>query len=191
MANNDTNKAKPLASMVFAALFSALISAGAYIAIPLGPVPLVMQNFFVFLTALLLRPRDALFSILLYLAIGSAGLPVFSGGTGGIAHFFGPTGGYLLAYLPAMIAGSFIAHLRREKGSKTAALLINFSAALVAALITYIIGLPWLKIAAGISWKATLAAGLYPFIIGDIVKICAAAVLAIPLRERLEEILHG
>jgi biotin transport system substrate-specific component len=87
---------------VYASLMAALIAAGAYMALPIGPVPIVLQNLFVFLSGLLLGPRWGVASIGVYLMAGALGLPVFAGGVGGIGRFAGPTGGYLLGYLPAV-----------------------------------------------------------------------------------------
>ena len=87
---------------VYASLMAAFIAAGAYMAIPVGPVPIVLQNLFVMLTGLLLGPKWGLASVTVYLLAGVCGLPVFAGGTGGIGRIAGPTGGYLLGYLPAV-----------------------------------------------------------------------------------------
>ncbi len=91
-----------LRPMVYASLFAALMAAGAYMAIPIGPVPIVLQNMFVFLSGLLLGSRWGLASVAVYLLAGIVGLPVFAGGTGGIGRIFGPTGGFLLGYLPVV-----------------------------------------------------------------------------------------
>lgn len=176
---------------VLTALFAALISAGAYIVVPVGPVPIVLQNFFVILTALLLTPVHALSAVFLYLLLGALGLPVFAGGAGGFAHFFGPTGGYLLAYLPAVLLGSAVARTAAQRQSGRTRLLVRAAAALLAAGTVYLAGVPWLKAVTGMNWNASLAAGLYPFIPGDLVKAAAAALLAGPLGERLEELRDG
>ena len=85
---------------------AALTAVGAYLQIPIGPVPIVLSTLFVLLSGLLLGSRWGLVSMALYLLIGAIGLPVFSGGRGGVAHFFGPTGGYLFGYcLSAWITG--------------------------------------------------------------------------------------
>ncbi len=187
--NQDTSN--PLAKSVISALFAALISAGAYIAIPLGPVPFVLQNFFVILAALLLRPSGALLSVTLYLLLGALGLPVFSGGTGGFAHFFGPTGGYLLAYLPAAFLGSLTAAAGTGLRGNIARGAVNGAAALICAATVYLVGVPWLRMTTGISRNAALAAGFYPFIVGDLIKIAVALAIALPLRERIDEIVYG
>ena len=88
---------------VYASLLAALMAVGAYLAIPIGPVPVVLQNMFVFLAPLVLGRRWGLASVCVYLLAGACGLPVFSGGMGGIGRFAGPTGGFLVGYLPAVL----------------------------------------------------------------------------------------
>ncbi len=92
--------------MVLASLMAALTAVGAYIHVPIGPVPIVLSTLFVLLSGLLLGSRWGLASMGLYLLVGAIGIPVFAGGKGGFAHFFGPTGGYLFGYvLAAWVAG--------------------------------------------------------------------------------------
>ena len=88
---------------VFTALFAALICAGSVIAIPAGPVPIVLQNAFAVLAGLLLGPIQGAGAVGLFLIAGALGLPVFSGGKGGFAVFAGPTGGYLAGYFFAAL----------------------------------------------------------------------------------------
>jgi biotin transport system substrate-specific component len=98
-------------------LFAAMTAVGGYIAIPLPwtPVPIVLQNFFVFLTGLVLGAKGGAAAIGLFLLAGALGFPVFAGGTGGIGRFVGPTGGYLLSYAAAAWAAGFIASRGRKK----------------------------------------------------------------------------
>ena len=161
---------------VYASLMAALIAAGAYIAIPIGPVPIVLQNFFVFLSGLLLGPRWGTASVGIYLLAGALGLPVFAGGTGGIGHFAGPTGGYLLGYLPAVYVIGLI-----SCGAKKRAVL-DIIAMVCGGLIVYAIGLTWLKILTKMTLTKTLAVGMIPFIPGDGIKIAAAVPIAKAVR---------
>ena len=184
-----------LRATVAAACFTALIAIGAYISIPVGPVPIVFQNFFVLLSALLLGSRIALSSVFVYLFLGALGLPVFAGGTGGIAHFFGPTGGYLLSYLPAVVVTGSIAH-SRAKGTKEGAshippAFLQCTALLAGTLCIYLVGVPWLKAATQMSWQAALGAGLLPFLIGDFLKIVVAFFIARAFSRRVEEFLQA
>ena len=88
-----------LRQMVYASLLAALTAAGGYIQLPIGPVPIVLQNLFVLVAGLILGPRWGLTSMGIYLLLGLVGFPVFAGGKGGLAHLMGPTGGYLLGFL--------------------------------------------------------------------------------------------
>src|SRR4030043_2190183 len=99
--------------MVLASLMAAMTAVGAYIHIPIGPVPILLSTLFVLLAGLLLGSRWGLASMGLYLLVGAIGIPVFAGGKGGLAHFFGPTGGYLLGYVLASWITGFISEHSR------------------------------------------------------------------------------
>jgi len=161
---------------VLASLMAALTAVGAYVYVPIGPVPIVLTTLFVLLSGLLLGSRWGLASMGIYLLVGAMGIPVFAGGKGGFPHFFGPTGGYLFGYaLAAWIAGWLS---ERSRG-----LLIHQVFAVVAGAIgIYLLGVPWLKVATGMSWTKTLVVGLVPFLIGDAVKASVALILARAVR---------
>lgn len=161
---------------VYTSLFVALISIGAFIAIPIGPVPIVLQNMFVLLAAVLLGPAWGTACVGVYLLIGLAGLPVFAGGTSGIGKLFGPTGGYLLAYLPAVFVTAGISKSLKKK------LPGDLIAMVAGSLIVYAIGVPWLKTVTSMTFAKSLTVGMYPFIPGDIIKIIAAAFIAKSIR---------
>ncbi len=161
---------------VYASLMAALIAAGAYLALPIGPVPIVLQNLFVFLSGLLLGSRWGVASVGVYLMAGALGLPVFAGGVGGIGRFAGPTGGYLLGYLPAVYVIGWIS--KKSKGRAA----VDVLAMVCGSIIIYACGVSWLKILSGLTLAKTLAVGMYPFILGDGVKIAAAVPIAKALR---------
>jgi biotin transport system substrate-specific component len=161
---------------VYSSLFVALIAVGAFIAIPIGPVPIVLQNMFVLLAGLLLGPLWGLACVAVYLIIGFAGLPVFAGGTSGLGKIFGPTGGYLLGYLPCVF---ITAGVSKGLGKK---LPFDILAMVLGSLVVYAAGVPWLKAVTGMSLEKALMAGMVPFLIGDALKIVAAAFLAKSLR---------
>lgn len=166
--------------VVYSALFIALISVGAFIAVPVGPVPIVLQNMFVLLAGLILPPAWAAGCLAVYLLMGFAGLPVFAGGTSGIGKVFGPTGGYLLAYLPAVFIVSVISG-RGEKSLVRDAWAVAAGMALI-----YAVGVPWLKCVLAFSWAKTLAVGFYPFLIGSALKMAAAILIARKLRKLIQ-----
>lgn len=170
---NSTNQ---LRMTVFASLCAALMAAGAFLAIPVGPVPIVLQNMFVFLAGLLLGSWWGLISVAVYLLTGVAGLPVFAGGMGGMSRVVGPTGGYLIGYLPAVFVIGIISKKGKERfGSDIAAMILG-------TIVLYAFGVIWLKTVTGMTWYKTLAAGMFPFLIGDGLKIVAAAWIARALR---------
>ncbi len=169
-----------LRGTVLASLMAALTAVGAYIHIPIGPVPMVLSTLFVLLSGLLLGSRWGLISMGIYLLVGAMGIPVFAGGKGGFAHFFGPTGGYLLGYaLSAWITGVIS---ERSRGSAV----LELIAILVGSFAVYCIGVPWLKIMMRMSWPKTFMAGMIPFLIGDAVKGSAAFILARSTRPMLK-----
>ena len=165
-----------LRPMVYAALFAALTAVGAYISVPLGPVPIVLQNMFVFLAGLLLGSRWGLAGIGVYLLAGACGLPVFAGGTGGLARFAGPTGGFLLGYVPVVFLIGWIAERRAGRMVWDVAAMIGGSVLL------YACGVPWLMMVTGLPLSKALAVGVLPFLAGDALKIIAAALIAKSVR---------
>ena len=170
------NSSSQLRMMVFASLLAALMTAGAYISIPVGPIPIVLQNMFVFLAGLLLGSRWGLASVGVYLLAGACGLPVFAGGMGGIGRIVGPTGGYLIGYLPAVF---IIGYLSKKAAARIS---IDIIAMICGTIVLYACGVTWLKTLTGMPWPKTLAVGMLPFLIGDVLKIVAAAAIARALR---------
>jgi len=181
-------------SSVFTALFTSLIAIGAFIIIPAGFVPVSLQTLFVLLAGLLGGRAIGLSASLLYIILGAIGLPVFSGGTGGIGHLLGPTGGYLIACMPAAyIAGVFSdwGHPSRKDGVQSVSYGYVIAGALAGTLTIYLFGVPWLKFVLGLSWSQAAAAGIIPFLIGDILKIIAAAAVTGIFYPRIQGFLHS
>lgn len=170
---------------VYAALFAALMAAGAFLIIPIGPVPVVLQNLFVLLAGLILGPRGGLAAVAVYLLAGALGLPVFAGGSGGLARFLGPTGGYLVGYLPAVAVVGLISRRARPAVGRQV-VIWDLLAMLAGMLLIYSCGLFWLKTVTGLNWPQSLALGLFPFLPGDALKIAAAVPLARGLRALLK-----
>ena len=163
------------------ALFAALIAAGTFIAIPVGPVPIVLQNLFAILAGLILGPLLGGAAVALYLLAGILNFPVFAGASGGIAHFAGPTGGYLPGYLLAAISAGLIAGSPRV--NKRTPLPRIIAAVAAAFLIVYVPGVAWLKLSRGLSWERAFMAGFVPFVIGDALKGIAAVIISGRLRK--------
>jgi len=171
--------------IVLASLMAALTAVGAYIHVPIGPVPIVLSTLFVLLSGLLLGSHWGMASMGLYLLVGAIGIPVFAGGKGGFAHFFGPTGGYLLGYVLASWITGFISE--RSRGL----LVLDIFAVLVGSLTIYSLGVPWLKMVTQMSWPKTLVVGVVPFLIGDAIKASVAVILARSVRPILKRQLQS
>ncbi|HEV2505761.1 MAG TPA: biotin transporter BioY [Mesorhizobium sp.] len=167
------------AAVVFAG--SLLLWASAKVQIPFYPVPLTMQTFAVLAIGAALGWRLGLATVLLYLAEGAAGLPVFAGTPEkgiGLAYMMGPTGGYLLGYLPAAAVCGWLAERGWDRSVALTAL-----AMLAGTVAIYLPGLLWLGAIVG--WdKPVLAWGLTPFLLGDLLKFSLASA-ALPLVWRL------
>ena len=165
--------------IVLSSLMAGLMAVGAYIHIPVGPIPIVLTNLFVLLAGLLLGSRWGIASAGLYLFVGAIGMPVFYGGKGGLAPLLGPTGGYLFGFaLCAWIAGFFSERFRHRLGGEILAVIIG-------SLIIYGLGVPWLKMFTKMSWNKAWMVGMIPFLIGDTVKATVAILLARAVRPML------
>jgi biotin transport system substrate-specific component len=182
---------KSIRATVVVALFAALMVVGAYIAVPVGPVPVVLATLFVLLSGMLAGPGIGAAAVGVYLLLGIVGLPVFANGAGGIQVFVGPTGGYLLGYLLASWTAGMI--VRAGKGR----LSVLIIAAVVGSVMIYLPGVPWLhrwfvlnKDSGSWTWNATVLAGVTPFLIGDAVKAVVAIVLTGLFRERFITLLR-
>ncbi|MFA5570890.1 MAG: biotin transporter BioY [Sphaerochaetaceae bacterium] len=167
---------------IITALCAALIVVGSYVAIPVGPVPITLQTLFVLLAGVLAGQKVALGAVATYLALGSIGLPVFFGGIGGVAHFAGPTGGFLISWLVAgPVAGYFTdkgfkKSEKKQTTTKTQLLWIILGST-VGTLSMFVIGIPYLKLVLEIPWAQALSIGFFPFIPGDGMKLVATVVL--------------
>ena len=181
----DTTRA-----MMLAALFASLTAVGAFIRIPVPPVPFTMQTLFVFLSAGILGPYWGSLSQCLYLAVGLAGLPVFAGG-GGIAYIFSPTFGYLLGYpVSALFMGLLIRRFvnypqskqQQDKKFEFIRFILIYAAG---SIVIFAFGLTFLffyaENLAG-NFNSIIWAGFLIFIPPDIVKIVAAAWLTVRIR---------
>jgi biotin transport system substrate-specific component len=140
------------------------------------PVPMTGQTFAVLMIAALLGSRRGVLCVLTYLAEGMVGLPVFSQGRGGLGMFFGPTGGYLVGFLLAAYIVGALAERGWDRRAATTML-----AMVLGSVGMYVCGLAWLLCLDNLLGKplggGVLAIGLYPFLVGDILKVVLATIL--------------
>ncbi|HEV2021571.1 MAG TPA: biotin transporter BioY [Terriglobales bacterium] len=154
---------------------SLLVALAARISLPLPftPVPLTLQNFAVLLVGLLLGRRAGFAALVLYLAEGATGLPVFTPvGLGGIAQLLGPTGGYLMAYPVVAYLAGWIAERDRSSFARSAL------AATAAEIFLFIAGVNWLMVFFHVPLVRAAQFGLYPFFFAEVMKVLLAAGIA-------------
>jgi len=164
--------------MTMAAVFAAILCVLAPWTIPAGPVPLSLATFAVYLTAAVLGWKWGTAAVLVYLLLGAAGAPVFSGLEGGLQKLAGVTGGYLVGYIPcALLTGLFADRFRGR-----AAVPLTALGMLLGTAVLYAVGTAWFQFSTGNGLAASLALCVLPFLPGDAVKVAAAAALAVPLR---------
>jgi len=150
--------------------FSLLTALSAQIIIPVPPVPFTAQTFAVVLTGALLGSRLGAITMIVYLIEGACGLPFFSGGSGGILHLMGPTGGYLIAFpAAAFITGAFAEHEWDRK------FLTAVAAMTIGTVLILLAGWLWYSLVLRTSPALTVFPTVVRFIPGDLLKICLAA----------------
>ncbi len=159
------------------ALLVALVSVSSYIMIPLpfSPVSITAQTIIINLIALVLTPAQTTIAIGAWILLGIAGLPVFSGGGGGLGKLFGPTGGYIFGYL---IAAIVISVLKGKKNQIIRYCIVTIAAGMP---IIYLLGCIYMKFVTNIAWKAAFLSGVVPFLPGDMAKCIVASMIAIAL----------
>ncbi len=163
----------PLQSLVYASLFGALTAVGAYISVPMFPVPLTLQNLFTMLAGLLLGGPTAALSQVVYVLLGIIGLPVFAGGKAGLGVLLGPTGGYLLGFVFGAYAIGLVASNQKGRG-----ILRPLFAIVTGHAVIYSLGVLQLSLIAHLSVTRALVVGVIPFLPGDVVKSAAALLVA-------------
>ncbi len=166
-------------TMAEIALMAAVMCILGPMSIPIGIIPVSLTPLAVFLSVYILGTKRGTISCLIYLIIGLVGLPVLSGYSGGPGKVFGPTGGYLVGFLPmAIIAGFFIHHFYHN-------IPVQFAGMLLGLLVCYTLGTLWLSFTAKMSLAAALAAGVTPFILFDISKLVISILLGRIVRGQL------
>lgn len=168
--------------LVFTAFFAALTAVGAFLALPVEPVPFSLQTFFVLMAGVVLGPRFGALSQAVYTLLGLVA-PVYAGGASGPGVLFGPRGGYIFGFIAAALvvgvlsrgaAGGFWDHLR-VTGAMLAGVLVIYSG-----------GMLTLHLVLGLDFRQAFLAGVLPFIPFDILKAFLAAPLALRIKKHVD-----
>lgn len=168
-----------LRMMMITALFAAIIAVLAQIIIPLPFVPITGQTLAIGLAATILGAKYGTLSVVIYVLMGAIGLPVYAQMAGGLGILFGPTGGFLFAFIPT---AWIIGYLLEKYGFTVRNAII---ANVIGTILSLLIGTAWLKVVANLTWTAAIFAGFLPFAIVGILKSLLAAWAGIAIRQRL------
>lgn len=159
-------------------VFTALTAVGAFISIPIGPVPITLQSFFVILSGIILGSKKAMFSQITYLLLGLIGFPIFAGFSGGLQSIFNPSFGFILGYVGAACV------VGKLTENKSATLKNLWTAVLTGTIIIYAFGLPYMYYILNIILRNNLSIfkvlqlGMLTFIPGDLIKAVITILLA-------------
>lgn len=156
---------KKITGTVLTAVFAAVICVLSPLTLPIFTLPLTLAVFAICCVSAVIQEKAAL-STLLYIIIGAAGVPVFAAFTGGLGVLAGPTGGYILGYIPLALITGYAAKKHKK-------FWVVFAFSLCGLALLYIIGGVWYGISAGVGIWQVLTAGVFPFIIPDILKVAA------------------
>lgn len=170
-----------LQMMIVTALFTAIIGVLAQVTIPLPLVPITGQTLAIGLAATILGSRYGTYSTILYLFIGAVGVPVFSQMGSGFGVLLGPTGGFIVGFIPTVY---FIGkYLEITRFTITNAIIAN----IIGMFITLSFGTIWLKVAASLTWYGAFLSGFVPFVVVGILKAVLAGWVGIVVHKRLKE----
>lgn len=170
-------------------IFAALTAIGAFISIPVGPVPISLQTFFVLLSGIILGSRKAMLSQVVYVMLGLIGLPIFAGFSGGFQTVFKPSFGFIIGFI---IAAYVVGKIAEKKSNSIKYMCI---AVLAGTIIMYIIGLPYMYYILNIILSKNLNViqimklGMFMFIPGDTIKAIVVVLIGSNLKGKLQNYL--
>ena len=175
----EKNKKISTSTMAVVALMTAVLCVLAPFSIPIGPIPISLATFGLYLSVIILGRKRALSVCLLYLLIGFIGLPVYSGFSGGPARLLGPTGGYLIGYVfLTYIAGIIVDKFPKNQWLCLLGLVIGTA-------VCYIWGTGWMAYQMQLDFVEAVMIGVVPFLAGDVIKITTAVWIGLTVKKRI------
>lgn len=166
--------------MAIIAVMAAMICLAGPLTISIGPIPLSLATFAVYLAGAVLEAKQGTLAVAIYLLIGLLGVPVFSGFSGGFQKLAGVTGGYLVGYVPcAWLTGLGAKRFHTDQAKKWALPVYM----VIGTAVLYLIGTAWFMIQTKNGLVASLGMCVLPFLPGDAAKIVAASLLSVPIRK--------
>lgn len=163
--------------MILTGVFAAVICVFSPFSVPVGPIPISLASFAVYIAAAVLGARRGTAAVCIYVLIGALGIPVFSGFSGGVGRVLGVTGGYIIGYIFCALVSGFIID-RSNKGKAVYPLALAAGTAVL-----YVFGTAWFMIQSGNGLRESLMMCVVPFLIGDAIKIIVSSAVACKIRE--------
>ena len=173
-------KSRELRFLTTTALFAALLCVTAPFSISIGPIPISLATFTVYVAALVCGWKGGCLAVAAYLVLGAVGLPVFSGFMGGFERLVGPTGGYLMGYIPWAITVGIFSDMAKKRR-----VMWDIVGMILGTVLLYTLGTAWFMFVSGNTLSYSLAACVLPFIAGDSIKMAAATLVSEVVRTRV------
>ena len=177
----ETGRSRRLYGQTVTAVMAAVLAVVSPFVLPIGPVPVSLCTLAVYLIVYVLGGRRGTTAVLVYLLLGAAGMPVFSGFEGGLGKVLGPTGGYILGYLAlAFLTGLAV---DRFPGRRT----VHLAGMVLATAVLYAFGTAWFCVQSGTPLEGALGLCVLPFLPGDGLKMAVVLAMGPVLRDRLRQ----
>lgn len=174
----ETKAKSNIYPLAMTAVMAAVMCVLAPMSIPIGPVPISLTNLVIYISLYLLGWKRGTLSYLVYMLIGMVGMPVFSGYTGGLGKLAGPTGGYIIGFIPMALIAGIVIHKSHNRGVQMAGMIVGTA-------VCYAFGTAWFCIQGGYAVGAALGMCVFPFIPGDLIKMVVAMALGPTVRNSL------
>lgn len=164
--------------LVTTALFAALICVAAPFSISVGPVPITLATFAVYLSAAIIGRKRAVVAVIIYILLGAVGLPVFSGFAGGFHKLVGPTGGYIVGYIACAYLTGLLVDKLKAVWSYPLGMVLGTAGC-------YLLGTIWYCLQTSTHFIAALSVCVVPFLLADGIKIVVSSLIAIGVKKAL------
>ena len=192
-ADHGTDRGSSTRNTVLIATFAALIAAMGLvppISIGIIPVPITLQTLGVMLAGALLGPVRGMLSALIVVVLSLCGLPILAGGRGGLGVLVGPTGGYLVGWIPgALVVGLIVTFWAiRRRNTVIRYVAVALAAMVGGILVIYAVGVPWTSVVTGLP-LGTSALGSLVFVPGDVIKAVITALVAVTMHRSYRSLL--
>lgn len=169
--------------MIFCALMAAVMCILSPFALPVGPVPITLATLVLYFMIYIIGWKRSVIATAIYILLGLVGLPVFSGGNAGAGVIAGPTGGFIIGYIPMVIVMGIL--MEKHRGNTAKDRVFCMISMVIGTVVLYAVGLLWFMLMMQSSFAEAFAACCAPFIVNDLIKMALAMIFGPMLHSRL------